>query len=109
MSTLREFFTLNAALQVLIAATIRNERTFETFVTACGTYTPLPHSRDGDVGLCKEADFCGVGRNGFNLELLDFPLVPESQQEGPFYPTSTPIQIWKVTNSSPSSQDPFAL
>jgi hypothetical protein len=33
---MREFFELNAALQVLISATIRNEQTFEAFLKACG-------------------------------------------------------------------------
>lgn len=35
VATLREFFELNAELQVLISATIRNEQTFETFLNAC--------------------------------------------------------------------------
>ncbi|KAF2277924.1 uncharacterized protein EI97DRAFT_374076 [Westerdykella ornata] len=74
VSTLREFFEAKSTLQVLIAATIRNERTFETFLNACK-------------------------RNCFGLQVLDFPLVPEGTQDGPFYPTSTPIQIWRVTGA----------
>jgi hypothetical protein len=34
-ASLREFFDLNSALLVLIAATIRNEQTFEAFQNAC--------------------------------------------------------------------------
>lgn len=37
---MREFFELNAALEVLVAATIRNEQTFETFLNACSGYSP---------------------------------------------------------------------
>lgn len=90
---------MNVALQVLIAATIRNEQTFETFLNACraspyfalfvGYVTSAPHF----------ADFCGVERNGLTLEQLDFPLVPGGHQDGPFYPTSTQIQIWHITRS----------
>ncbi|KAF2191476.1 hypothetical protein K469DRAFT_656402 [Zopfia rhizophila CBS 207.26] len=83
VSTLREFFELNSALQVLIAATIRNEQTFETFQNVCR-------------------------RNGFSLEDMDVQPVPEQLQDGPFYPTSTPIQIWRITRRHPS-QAPFAF
>ncbi|KAF2112661.1 putative methyltransferase-domain-containing protein [Lophiotrema nucula] len=76
VSTLTEFFGLNSALQVLVAATIRNEQTFETFLNACR-------------------------RNRFDLELVEFPLLPEHLQTGPFYPTSTPIQIWRITRPQP--------
>ncbi|KAF2678220.1 hypothetical protein K458DRAFT_464154 [Lentithecium fluviatile CBS 122367] len=82
-SSLREFFELNPAVQVLIAATIRSKQTFETFLSACR-------------------------RNRFNLDLLDFPPRPEHLQDGPFYPTSTPIQIWSITRSQEPS-DVFAF
>ncbi|KAJ4363563.1 hypothetical protein N0V83_009859 [Neocucurbitaria cava] len=81
-ATLREFFELNPALQVLISATIRNEQTFETFLNACR-------------------------RNGFSFEQIDFPPVQEHLQGGPFYPTSVPIQIWRVTKRQ-AAKDPFA-
>ncbi|KAH3942489.1 hypothetical protein HBH53_185900 [Parastagonospora nodorum] len=83
VATLRQFFDLNAALQVLISATIRNEQTFETFLNACK-------------------------RSGFNFAQVDFPAVPEHQQMAPFYPHSTPIQIWCITRSQ-AEQDPFAI
>jgi hypothetical protein len=35
VSSMREFFELKPALQVLVAATIRNEQTFQTFLNAC--------------------------------------------------------------------------
>ncbi|KAF2730681.1 hypothetical protein EJ04DRAFT_473350 [Polyplosphaeria fusca] len=83
VSTLREFFDLNSSLVVLVAATIRNEKTFQTFLDACR-------------------------RNGFSLGLIEFPPVPESLQEGPFYPTMTPIQIWRITRHE-KSIDPFVV
>lgn len=54
------------------------------------------------------ADFCGVERNGFSFEQIEFPPVPERLQEGPFYPTSTPIQIWHITRRQ-AAADPFGL
>ncbi|KAF1847504.1 uncharacterized protein K460DRAFT_279312 [Cucurbitaria berberidis CBS 394.84] len=83
VSTMWEFFELNSALQVFISATIRNEQTFETFLNACK-------------------------RNGFGFEQIDCPPVPEHDQVGPFYPTSTPIQIWRITRSQ-VAKDPFAI
>jgi hypothetical protein len=41
VATLREFLHLNSALKVLIAATIRNEQTFQAFQNAC---SGSPHS-----------------------------------------------------------------
>ncbi|KAH7408555.1 putative methyltransferase-domain-containing protein [Phaeosphaeria sp. MPI-PUGE-AT-0046c] len=83
VTTLREFFELNPALRVLISATIRNEETFETFLLACK-------------------------RNGFNIVQLDFPTVPEHHQDGPFFPTHTPIQIWCITIGR-ASKNPFSI
>ncbi|KAF1927389.1 uncharacterized protein M421DRAFT_101795 [Didymella exigua CBS 183.55] len=82
VSTMNEFVDLNPALEVLISATIRNEATFETFLNACR-------------------------RNGFKFEQLGFPPIPEPEQAGPFYPTSTPIQIWRVTKPQTAHKDPF--
>ncbi|KAL1605251.1 hypothetical protein SLS60_004795 [Paraconiothyrium brasiliense] len=83
VSSMREFFELNAALQILVAATIRNEQTFETFLNACR-------------------------RNRFTLQQIDFAPLPESVQDGPFYPTATPIQIWRITRAH-TTLDPFAF
>ncbi|KAH8724307.1 putative methyltransferase-domain-containing protein [Phaeosphaeriaceae sp. PMI808] len=82
-ATLRKFFEMKPGLQVLISATIRNEQTFETFSNACK-------------------------RNGFDAEQVNFMPVPEHQQVGPFFPTSTPIQIWCVTRKQ-AHEGPFAL
>ncbi|KAH9866662.1 hypothetical protein J1614_008355 [Plenodomus biglobosus] len=83
VATMSEFFEQNRALQVLVSATVRNEQTFETFLNACK-------------------------RNRFCFEQLDFPLVPEYLQNGPFYPTATPIQIWCITRQQPA-KDAFAI
>jgi predicted nicotinamide N-methyase len=84
VSTMNEFLDLNPALEILISATIRNEATFETFLNACR-------------------------RNGFRFDQLGFPPIPEPLQAGPFYPTSTPIQIWRITKPEAARNDPFAV
>ena len=91
VSTLLDFFELNPALQVLISATIRNEETFEIFLKACSGYRGISPSRK------TPADFCGAGRNGISLEQIDFPPVPEDLQNGPFFPTSVPILLCRLT------------
>ncbi|KAF1961934.1 hypothetical protein CC80DRAFT_436379 [Byssothecium circinans] len=83
VSSLRELFELNSCLHVFIAATIRNEQTFETFLNACR-------------------------RNRFSLDLVEFPPGPGQHQDGPFYPTSIPISIWEITRPQ-RAEDPFAL
>ncbi|KAF1941915.1 hypothetical protein EJ02DRAFT_454752 [Clathrospora elynae] len=83
VATLREFFELNSALEVLVSATIRKEQTFEIFLNACK-------------------------RNNFSFERLDFPPVPEHLQDGPFYPTLPPIQIWRITRRQ-AAEDLFAV
>lgn len=35
VSSMREFFSVKPTLEVVIAATIRNEQTFQTFIKAC--------------------------------------------------------------------------
>ena len=103
--TLSEFFVLNPALEVLIAATIRNEQTFETFLNACSgsSNSETAALRVDDVLLT-----CGVERNKLEFAEVEFSPVPEQLQDGPFYPTSTPIQIWRVTKGQISG-DPFAF
>ncbi|KAF2126107.1 hypothetical protein P153DRAFT_369462 [Dothidotthia symphoricarpi CBS 119687] len=83
VTTLGSFFDMNSALQVLISAPIRNEQTFETFLNACK-------------------------RNSFSSERIDVSPVPEHMQEGPFYSSSAPIQIWRIARQH-AAEDPFAV
>lgn len=54
------------------------------------------------------ADYCGVGRNRFTMDQVEFTARPDNLQDGPFYPTTTPIQIWRITRAQ-TAQDPFAF
>lgn len=72
VTTMKALLDHHAGLRVLLSATIRNEQTFEAFLNACR-------------------------RNRLCFERVDFPPVPEDEQDGPFYPTSTPLQIWCLT------------
>lgn len=83
VSTLRELFDLKSSVQVVIAASIRNEKTFETFVNACS-------------------------RNHFSTEEINFPTILEDLQAGPFYPTTTPIRMLRITRSE-GPRDPFSV
>ncbi|KAF4301264.1 putative Nicotinamide N-methyltransferase [Botryosphaeria dothidea] len=80
--TLADLFQHQPSLQILIAATIRNEKTFEAFEVACG-------------------------RNKLSLQDIDFAPPHVDDQNGPFYPTSTPIRIVQVSKIGDS--DPFAV
>ncbi|EKG12161.1 Nicotinamide N-methyltransferase putative [Macrophomina phaseolina MS6] len=82
VSTLTDLFQHQPSLQILIAATIRNEKTFEAFDVACH-------------------------RNKLSLQDINFAPPHANHQNGPFYPTSTPIRIVKVCKIGDS--DPFAV
>ncbi|KAB2578729.1 Nicotinamide N-methyltransferase [Lasiodiplodia theobromae] len=82
VSTLADLLQHQPSLQILIAATIRNEQTFEAFDVACR-------------------------RNKLSVEDMDFAPPPGDDQNGPFYPTSTPIRIIQVSKTGDT--DPFAV
>jgi hypothetical protein len=50
----------------------------------------------------------GQGRNGFSADQVEFPPVPEHLQEGPFYATSIPLQIWRITMHQ-AVENPFVF
>ncbi|KAF2084090.1 hypothetical protein K490DRAFT_49959 [Saccharata proteae CBS 121410] len=87
VSTLDELLERQPKLDVLIAATIRNEQTFEAF---------------------------NVASSRHRLRLADVPFTPSpvSTQTGPFYTTATPMRILHVTRAAaaPAARaDAFAL
>jgi len=71
VSTFRNVFARNPAVKVLVAATVRNERTFAGF-----------------LGTCKG---CGL-----KVEEVDFPVLGRREQEGPFYDDGVEIKICEV-------------
>jgi protein-lysine N-methyltransferase EEF2KMT len=71
VATLVDLVDLFPAVQILIAATIRQEKTFETFLKVC------------DV-------------NHFVVEEIEFPIMPPERQEGPFYSDRIPIRICSI-------------
>jgi predicted nicotinamide N-methyase len=71
VATLVDLVELFPSVEILIAATIRNETTFETFLKACG-------------------------RNGFVVKNIQFPVMPPEQQEGPFYWDGVPIRLCHI-------------
>lgn len=60
LATIGDLTELFPAVQILIAVTIRQERTFDLFMNNCSS-------------------------NGLKVEEIDFPVKPQLEQEGPFY------------------------
>lgn len=75
VATLGDLVDLFPAVQIVIAAAIRQEKTFETFLKICGV-------------------------NRFVIEEIEFPIPPLEMQEGPFYSDRTPIRIWVIRKGS---------
>ena len=71
VATLEDLAGLFPALSVLIAATERNRTTFERFLEVCG-------------------------KRGFTVAHESYPILPRSEQNGPFYSDATPIHICKL-------------
>ncbi|KAK8226705.1 putative methyltransferase-domain-containing protein [Phyllosticta capitalensis] len=82
VATLADLLQRQPSLNILIAATIRNEETFEAFSVVCR-------------------------RNGLSHEEVQFAPPLAERQTGPFYATTTPIRIVEV--SKVGDCDPFSL
>jgi hypothetical protein len=68
VATIVDLTELFPAVKTLIAATIRNEKTFVTFLEACR-------------------------KNCFAVEDIEFDVLPPEKQGGPFYGDGTPIRL----------------
>ncbi|KAJ5180825.1 hypothetical protein N7492_004035 [Penicillium capsulatum] len=75
LTTLRDLFENYHVKQFIIAATLRNENTFRTFLDACES-------------------------NGFQVETLPFESTPSENQTGFFHSTSIPICTYQISRSS---------
>ncbi|KAJ5376307.1 hypothetical protein N7509_013193 [Penicillium cosmopolitanum] len=74
ISTVRDLFENYHIKQFIIAATLRNEKTFKTFLDACET-------------------------NSFTVETLPFQSMAEEEQTGFFHSTSIPIHTYRILPS----------
>lgn len=74
VATFGDLFDLFPAIQIIIAATIRNEKTFEAFLTACQT-------------------------NKYTVEAIDWEIPKAELQGGPFYSDAVPIRLSRITKS----------
>jgi predicted nicotinamide N-methyase len=74
VSTFGDLFELYPNIKIIIAATIRNQKTFESFLEACRM-------------------------NKYKVENLEFGIKAAELQEGPFYPHKVPIQLSLITRS----------
>lgn len=70
-SVIGDLFTLHPSVQVLIAATDRNRKTFEAFLKACE-------------------------QRQLNVREIEFELPPRKAQTGPFYDDQIPIRLCEI-------------
>ncbi|KAJ5558072.1 hypothetical protein N7535_009562 [Penicillium sp. DV-2018c] len=74
ISTVRDLFENYHTKEFIIAATLRNEDTFRTFLVACET-------------------------NSFTVETLPFESTPSAEQTGFFHSTSIPIRTYRISRT----------
>ncbi|KAE8452737.1 hypothetical protein EG329_013009 [Mollisiaceae sp. DMI_Dod_QoI] len=72
VATFEDLFELFPHTQIIIAATIRNEKTFETFLETCG-------------------------RNRYRVEKIEYDIPKPDLQKGPFYSDKIPIRLNRIT------------
>jgi len=72
IATFREVFDLYPGVKIVLAATVRNETTFEMFTQRCK-------------------------KNGLVLEHVEYPMTKQKSQEGPFYSDLAPVEICIIT------------
>jgi hypothetical protein len=97
VSTLREVFDIRPTVEVLIAAAVRNEQTFEAFVNVCSGSLPSVRHRVPSFSTCAPAYCYLIGRYEFGLEDNDLEILPMELQDGPFYSAAAPIRILTIT------------
>jgi hypothetical protein len=75
VATMVDLTELYPEVKIVIAATIRNEKTFTLFLEACR-------------------------ENAFVVENIEFDVLPQEKQEGPFYGDGTPIRLCSIMSES---------
>ena len=72
LATFDDLFDLNPEVEIILAATVRNPATFESFLQTCA-------------------------RGKFSVEQIEFSIEPPDSQDGPFLTNDVPIQICNIT------------
>lgn len=90
VATIRMLFDLRPSLKVIIAGTIRNVETFETFRHACSKSTAV------EVDEIINANHPPV-RNHFNIEEIPFEPKSIHEQKALFYAKAVPFKILSIT------------
>lgn len=94
--TLHDLFARYHDAKALISATLRNEKTLNAFMDACGESLQWSMSHADDKLIPAAAD-------GLHTERLQIPLAKEETQLGFFIPTSSPILVFLITRSGTKS------
>ncbi|KAI9754759.1 MAG: hypothetical protein M4579_004544 [Chaenotheca gracillima] len=99
VSSLTDLFNRFPKVQVIVAATLRNEDTFRSFEKAC--------SESMKVDEIREAERVEEKHN-LDIVPVDAAVPTLKNQSGLFHPTEVPIRISSITRAGPAS-DPFAI
>ena len=104
LSSLRICFESNSRLIVLIAAIVRSETAFATFLAACST---SPYINWRHIFVCWRN--YAIESAQFSVDYIAFDAPNENKQNGPFYSTKIPIHIIKIGIEPGANLDPFAI
>lgn len=91
VATIRMLFDLRPSLKVIIAGTIRNVETFETFRHACCEFYKHTASKK------EAATDHRIVRNHFNIEEIPFEPKSIHEQKALFYAKAVPFKILSIT------------
>lgn len=72
LSTLGDLFDLYPHVKIILTVTVRNQKTFMTFLDTCRGFKYL-------------------------VERIDFDIAPAQKQTGPFYPDLIPLELYLIT------------
>ncbi|CAG7917349.1 unnamed protein product [Penicillium olsonii] len=93
LSTVGDLFDNYGVKQFIIAATLRNEDTFRTFLNGCGELISRREEILSNMLTMSET-------NKFTVETLSFESTPSEDQTGFFHSTSIPIRTYRISRAN---------
>ncbi|KAK1150005.1 hypothetical protein N8T08_003563 [Aspergillus melleus] len=96
ISTVHDLFQNYGIKVFVIAATLRNQETFGTFLRACGMIS-FPSTFSSCVA--SKLTYMGVEDNSFIAEQVSFESPSKEEQTGFFHSTDVPIQMYRITDT----------
>lgn len=90
LSTVRDLFENYGVKEFIIAATLRNEDTFNTFLNGCGK-SMISSENWERLGINLKTE-----TNTFKVERMPFESTSSDEQTGFFHSTSIPIRTYRI-------------